>query len=146
MKNILLALLIIIPLGVHAQSQMPFLVGKWKIENKETYESWKLIDGKLEGRSFEIIDGKEKVSETLMVYVLDGKTYYQATVLNQNNAKPIDFELTTSKIPGAFIFVNAKHDFPKKIIYQVLTQKEIFVQVLGENDRGFSLRMLKVED
>lgn len=124
-------------------SDLAFLQGKWKVENKETYELWKLnADNTLSGNSFKIKDGKEVISEHLSLAMNGDKIIYSAKVLNQNNGEPVNFTLN-KEVTNKFSFENPTHDFPKKIQYTKLDEKTLFVEVLGEGDRGFSFKMMK---
>lgn len=126
-----------------AQSEIPFfLQGTWKMENKEIYEHWdKLNNNSLKGFSYKIKDGKMSVSEYLEISVKENEVVYSATVLNQNEGKSIKFKLTNSEVN--FTFENPEHDFPKKIVYQKLSDTEIFVQVSDGEQKGFSYKMEK---
>jgi uncharacterized protein YciI len=44
---------------------------------------------------------------------------------------------------STFTFENPNHDFPKKIIYQKLSDTEIFVQVSGDKQKVFAYKMQK---
>jgi hypothetical protein len=149
-KKILLVLVCILLGSVSGFAQSAeeisnFLAGTWKMEGKESFEQWeKSGESALKGRSFKIKDGKENVSETLEIKNIDGKIYYLATVPDQNNGATISFVLTAAK-DNEFIFENAEHDFPKKLIYQKVSETELFVQVLGDGGKGFSFKMTKVD-
>lgn len=124
-------------------ADLEFLQGKWKVENKETYETWKLnTDNTLTGSSYKVKDGKEVVSENLSIITSGDKIVYTATVLNQNSGKPVEFTLN-KEISTKASFENLNHDFPKKIQYTKLDDKTLFVEVLGKGDRGFSFKMMK---
>ncbi len=126
-----------------AQTQLPsFLQGTWKMENKEIYEHWdKLNEQTLKGFSYKVKDGQMAVSEYLDISLKNNEITYTATVLNQNQGKRIDFKLT--KTDSTFIFENPNHDFPKKIVYQKLSETEIFVQVSDGKQKGFSYKMTR---
>lgn len=124
-------------------ADLDFLQGKWKVENKEHYEKWQLnADNTLNGSSFKVKEGKEIISEYLSLKINGDKIVYTARVLNQNNGNPVEFTLN-KEIDNKFSFENLNHDFPKKIQYTKLDDKTLFVQVLGEGDRGFSFTMMK---
>src|SRR5690554_3120783 len=110
-----------------AQSNLPYcLQGTWKIENKEIYEHWdKLNDNALKGFSYTLEDGQMSISEYLDISVINNEIIYTAIVLNQNQGKGINFKLT--KTDSTFTFENLNHDFPKKIVYQKLSDSEFFV-------------------
>ncbi len=120
-----------------------FLEGKWKIENKENYESWKInADCSLEGKVFRIRAEKEITTETLLIKIVDKNVTYHAKVIGQNNEQTVEFVLNTTT-KDKFSFENLTHDFPKKIQYTKLDEDTLFVEVLGENDKGFSYKMMK---
>jgi hypothetical protein len=120
-----------------------FLAGTWKTENKENYESWKVInDSLLEGNGYKMKRGQKVVTEYFSIKAQSGKIVYQATVPDQNNGKTIDFELNKS-LKNKYSFENLSHDFPKKVQYTKLNDTTIFVEVLGEHDKGFSYKMMK---
>jgi len=120
-----------------------FLAGTWKTENKENYESWKGINNSLlEGTAYKMKDGQKVTTEYFSIKARSGKIVYQATVPDQNNGKTIDFELNKN-LKNKYSFENLSHDFPKKVQYTKLNDTTIFVEVLGENDKGFSYKMMK---
>lgn len=143
MKYLLALLTLFLTNMAFAQSDFPnFLQGTWKIENKEIYEHWdKLNENTLKGISYKLQDGKMAISEYLSIARKEDKTIYTATVLNQNQGKGIDFELTKSD--SAITFENPAHDFPKKIVYQKLSETEILVQVSDGKQKGFAYKMQK---
>ncbi len=143
MKNISTLIILFITSGVFAQTDLPsFLQGTWKMENKDIYEHWdQLNDKSLKGFSYKMKDGQMMVSEYLEVTRKLGQVVYTATVLNQNQGKGIDFIL--SKQDSVYTFQNPDHDFPKKIVYHRLNDKEIYVQVSDGKQRGFAYKMMK---
>lgn len=122
--------------------QLDFLVGTWKMEGKNTYEHWTKVENVLIGESFKVKDDVKYVSETLRIEQVDKAVIYTATVMNQNDGKPVTFTLNP-EITNILSFENASHDFPKKIRYTKLIDTEIYVEVLGDNDEGFSFKMQK---
>lgn len=120
-----------------------FLEGTWKMESKENYETWKVInDSEFEGNSYKIRAEKKTITEYLSIKEEEGKIIYTAKVLNQNNAQPIAFVLN-NEVKNKISFENLTHDFPKKIQYTKLDETTLFVEVLGENEKGFSYKMMK---
>lgn len=122
--------------------QVDFLVGTWKIEGKETYESWKKVGDKLKGESYKMKEGQKYVSETLEIKPKEEKIIYTATVLNQNEGKAIPFTLNMS-INELYSFENLTHDFPNKIQYKILSDTELQLSVLGKDGKGFSYKMAR---
>lgn len=143
MKYVLTLLFFFVIKLTFAQPILPnFLLGTWKIENKEVYEHWdKLNENTLKGFSYNFKDGQMLISEYLDIRKVGKKVLYSATVLKQNSGKPVDFTLT--KVDSTYIFENPNHDFPKKIVYKQLTDNEVYVQVSDGKQKGFSYKMHK---
>lgn len=144
-KGIVTFILLIQCLSGYSQSlkELDFLAGIWKVEGKETYEVWEKIDGNaLKGSSYKIKEGKKIVTETLSIKNVDGKIVYEAAVTNQNEGKAIPFTLNSNNTKG-YSFENPNHDFPTKIIYQKTSETELVVQVLGGDEKGFTLKLIK---
>lgn len=119
------------------------LSGTWKIENKATYESWiKISKTKFEGKSYKLNGTEEQITENLSIQFIEDKWVYNATVKNQNQGNTISFVLNLN-IKELFSFENLEHDFPKKIQYKVITNDKLLVNVLGEDDKGFSYYLIK---
>lgn len=140
----ILTLLILVSVKVScAQSNFPdFLTGTWKMENKEMYEHWdKLNESSLRGFSYKLNDGQMTISEYLDISETNKEITYTATVLNQNQGKGVSFKLT--KTDSTLTLENPNHDFPKKIVYQKLNEKEIFVRVSDGKQIGFEYKMQK---
>lgn len=124
-------------------NEFRLLEGTWKMENKENYETWKIKnENELEGSSYKMKADKKIVSEFLSIKKIEGKVIYTAQVVSQNDGKPIEFVLN-KEVKNKISFENLTHDFPKKIQYTKLDETTLFVEVLGENDQGFSYKMMK---
>jgi hypothetical protein len=120
-----------------------FLAGTWKVENRETYEFWAISDDcSLEGKSYRKQAEKEVVTEFLSIKMVDKKITYAARVINQNEGRAIEFVQNTM-LTNKLSFENLQHDFPKKIQYTKIDDSTLLVAVVGENDRGFSYKMMK---
>jgi hypothetical protein len=145
-NNIVLALLVVMFSSCSAQKDLTdlnFLLGTWKVENKDTFETWKKIsDKEFVGESYKKLNGEKRITETLSIKIVNDKVVYEATVPNQNNGETISFTLN-SKIEDRVSFENLSHDFPKKIQYQKTTETKVLVNVFGEDDKGFSYTIIK---
>ncbi len=119
-----------------------FLIGTWKVEGKETYETWNKKGDRLVGESYKKRGDQKYITETLEIKEENGKFIYIATVKNQNDGKGIPFTLQEVK-DNLYSFENVSHDFPKKIQYKILSKTSLQVSVLGEGDKGFSYKILK---
>jgi uncharacterized protein YciI len=143
MKLVFIIAGLFLTLMVIPQSNLPeFLAGTWKIENEDVYEHWdRLNESSMKGFSYIVKDGNISVSEYLDISKTDNEIIYTATVLNQNQGKAINFKL--DKTDNAYTFENPDHDFPKKIVYQKLNNKEVFVQVSDGKQKGFSYKIIR---
>ena len=129
--------------GQMQQHNPQFLEGLWKIENKNTYESWKKTnEGNYIGEAYKLIDGEKQITETLSIKVTEEGITYFANVPTQNGGRTIPFKLNTL-IEDKASFENLAHDFPKKIQYQLINESKLLVRVLGDGDEGFSYYLLK---
>jgi hypothetical protein len=145
MKKLYLTFLLIpfLPVFVSAQQFPAFLHGTWKLENKETYEHWDLLnENSLKGFSYKITNGKMVVTEYLEINKIGDEIIYTATVLNQNQGVGIDFKL--NKKEGIYLFENPNHDFPKFIQYEIISDNEMKIEV-GTVENNFSLIFQRVK-
>jgi len=143
MKYIAILFTLFLSLINLVQASFPdFLQGTWKIENKETYEHWdKLNNTSLKGFSYKMANGQQVITEYLDIYLLENEIIYTATVLKQNGGKGINFTLTQTD--NTYVFENPTHDFPKKIIYQKLSDTELLVTISDGKQKTFSYKMNK---
>jgi hypothetical protein len=145
-----LSLICLIGIVTMAQGQsklqdVSFLIGTWKVENKESYEFWEMAKkNSMNGFGYKIKGGEKVVSENLNIKVVNNQIVYEAAVLNQNDGKTIPFRLNMDNKVW-FSFENETHDSPQKIQYKILSKDTLQVQVLGDNDEGFSYKLIKQE-
>ncbi len=122
-----------------------FLQGTWKMHDKNIFERWdKLNDNSLKGFSYTLENGQMSVIEYLDISRSGNEIIYAANVLGQNDGKKIEFRQTRSA--SAFVFENPDHDFPKKIFYHMISDNELFVQVSGGHQKGFSYKMSRISE
>ncbi len=112
------------------------LNGKWasaENEGSRFFEDWSNINNELmSGRAFLLTDGIDTtISEELKIELKDNEIFYVAQVKNQNDNKPIKFLLIENE-PTHLIFENKLHDFPQRIKYFFIGEREIKVVVEGE--------------
>ncbi|MDX1591734.1 MAG: DUF6265 family protein [Balneolaceae bacterium] len=120
-----------------------FLIGTWKVENQNLYETWNRVDeNELRGRGYRIVENQEVTFETLAIKLIDNQVVYEATVPEQNEGATIRF-LLNPEIEARYSFENPDHDFPKKIQYLKISDNEIMVSVMGDEGEGFELKMIK---
>lgn len=148
MKNIKLGVALFVGMllvsfcGSQRTQKVDFLLGTWKVEGKETYETWTKQGEELIGASYKKRGEQKFVMETLVIKAEKGKLIYTATVKNQNQGRGISFTLQEVK-DDLYSFENLSHDFPKKIQYKILSKTNLQVSVLGADDKGFSYEMSK---
>src|SRR3989344_2170088 len=114
------------------------LTGKWASDENDGirfFEEWKVADKNImAGKGFLLEDGIDTTfSENLTIELKDDKIYYVAQVKGENDNKPIKFLLVESE-PNYLIFENPLHDFPQRIKYFFINEKELKVVVEGEHE------------
>jgi hypothetical protein len=141
----LILFLSLLAFSLSAQDCCSQFNGTWQANGKPTFEKWiQLNDTLWTGEVYKIIEGKKALQETLRLFKTSEFILFEATVLNQNDARPIVFK-QNPEVEKFLSFENIEHDFPKKIQYQFLSENEININVLGESDKGFSINAKKVE-
>ena len=118
--------------------QLYALKGTWKMNTKQgaICEEWKKINSNyLQSKGY-IIKGIDTIT-TERVALTKNATgiFYTSTVQEQNNKQPIAFKMT-SAANGKFIFENPQHDFPKRIVYELITADSLHAYVDEGNDES----------
>jgi hypothetical protein len=105
-----------------AQREFGWLVGTWKLKDKNVYEAWKDNgDGSLSGLSFIVSGADTTVQEKITLLHKDGSYHYIPDV--PQNASPVDFTVTEFS-NSHFVAENPAHDFPKVIRYTIVRKPE----------------------
>ena len=123
-KLILLTVLISISNFSSAQKkEFSWLVGTWKLKDKNMYETWKVAsDGKtLDGFSFKIKDSDTTTLEQIRLTYSGNSFHYIPLV--KGNPGPVDFTIT-SHDKKSFVAENPQHDFPKIIRYNFIRKEK----------------------
>lgn len=110
-------------------------VGKWQLEDSNTFESWENHDTFLSGRVYKIENTDTLIVEKLRIFPDKNIVFYEATVPSQNNGNPVRFKLTQQN-NSEFQFENPNHDFPQKIIYTFKNKNELTATISGENKQA----------
>ena len=119
-------------------TELDFLVGTWKRENRDQFEVWEKNDlHKLSGYSYRMDGNQKSITETLEIEIINNQYVYKATVPDQNEGRTVQFILNT-EVDTLFSFENYQHDFPKKIQYKIINENTLQVIVSGEKSQGFS--------
>ncbi|KOS05901.1 hypothetical protein AM493_07530 [Flavobacterium akiainvivens] len=110
-----------------------WLIGSWGNTTAEGVltENWKKVnDSVYHGESYFAV-GKDTVfAESMVLDEIDGKMACTVTVPNQNDEKPVRFDLT-SITDKEMIFENPKHDFPNKIVYTQVRPDSLVAVIYG---------------
>jgi hypothetical protein len=104
------------------------LEGLWKMKTKKGFicEEWKKINkGYLQNKGYMIIGTDTTITERVALQRSKNDIFYTSTVEDQNNKKPIVFTLTKAK-NNTFVFENQQHDFPKRIVYKIVTEDSLY--------------------
>ena len=146
MRNLVIAILSLFAISCQQNkiSDLEFLKGEWKVEGKEKYEVWERVsNSELKGYGYKIKDEKKIITENVSIKLENNTIVYCATVPDQNEGATIGFVLNEA-VDSCISFENLVHDFPKKIQYKKTSNQELHINVLGENDKGFSFVMNRV--
>ncbi|OJJ16809.1 hypothetical protein BKI52_33430 [marine bacterium AO1-C] len=107
------------------------IVGSWKLKGKPTLEQWiKSSSGVYQARVVSLKTGDSILTETIKIVYDFGEVYFEAKVLNQNEGKPIRFQLVKRR-KKRLKFANKTHDFPQYIEYQLIDKDKLKVQISG---------------
>ena len=139
MKKILLILLSFSCGSSYAQFSLKdlkalnVLNGNWQSERKHglLIEQWIVVnDSTMHAYSY-IKNGKDSIPEEKVELSLrNGKIFYTAAAVNQNDDQPVAFALTAIDA-GKYIFENRGHDFPQQITYQLMNDKTLHASISG---------------
>lgn len=116
--------------------QLHALEGKWIMKTKKGFigEEWiKINDDYLQNKGFFVKGTDTVVTERVSLRKTTEGIFYTSTVEDQNNKQPVSFKLTSSD-KQVFIFENPSHDFPKRIIYELVSADSIHAYIDGGAD------------
>lgn len=116
------------------------LTGKWEDISKDNafYEEWRLAgEDSLSGKGFVLVQQDTVFIENLSMWKEDnGLCKFSALISNQNNGEQIVFEQTGAQ-DGRIIFENKEHDFPQRIIYELISNVEMHVLIDGQQNGDY---------
>lgn len=117
--------------------------GTWKVEGKNQYETWtKNSDDEIVGFSYSLEQNKKNIWEELSIKRIGEEWFYEARVKAQNEGQSISFKFDKENTK-AYAFENPEHDFPKQIIYKLVSPETMEVFVLGDTLNSFSYHQNK---
>ncbi|MGO4876415.1 DUF6265 family protein [Pedobacter psychrotolerans] len=112
-----------------------FVLGSWEMQTPKgkIVEQWsESTNAILKGKSYRVnAKGDSIFTETLQIRKIGKNVFYCSTVANQNEGKEVCFKLISTK-DQIYIFENAAHDFPQRIVYQNQGKNEMLAWIEGE--------------
>jgi uncharacterized protein YciI len=128
MKKLFFLIFVFKTISLSAQQVLPlyWLAGKWQVTSQTgtIYENWSIRDDStLVGFSYKIKTNGDSIAlESVELRRRNGTFYYIPTVKEQNQGKPVEFTCTHAS-DVEFVFENPQHDFPKKVTYRFIKEK-----------------------
>ena len=108
-----------------------FLVGDWKVENRESYEHWdKLNEKLLKGFSYTKQSDLPKVLEYMEIQQQIDTIFYKVNIPGQHEGQTFTF--TQHVLGKQWIYENPINDFPKTIIYEQLETDTLQIYLKNE--------------
>lgn len=111
-----------------------WFLGQWvnKSHDAEFSETWmKENDSVYAGESYFIRNSSDTLfAETMKLAETNGKLNMIITVPNQNDEKPVSFEMTSAN-DTLLIFENPVHDYPTKITYRKVNKDSLVAEISG---------------
>ncbi|MEO8569118.1 MAG: DUF6265 family protein [Ginsengibacter sp.] len=111
-----------------------WLIGTWQMEKKNGLltESWQQTNDSTfdESSYLQKTSGERKLLENVQIVFRENNLYYIPTVSEQNNRQPVKF-LITSSSNKMFIAENPEHDFPKRIVYEMISPDSLHARIDG---------------
>ncbi len=145
MNKLLLAVVIIFSLSAFlcANNKKIFkklygLQGTWSMTTKRgaVYEEWKKVDKNyLQNKGYVLKGADTIINERVALTNTAGGIFYTSTVEEQNNKQPVAFKMTKAE-NNIFVFENPAHDFPKRIVYKLVTADSLHAYIDDGNDES----------
>lgn len=114
------------------------LEGLWKMNTKRGVicEEWKKVDKNyLQNKGYMIKGNDTIINERVALTNTKAGIHYTSTVEDQNNEKPIAFKMTKAE-SNIFVFENPAHDFPKRIVYKLVTSDSLHAYIDDGTETG----------
>jgi Domain of unknown function (DUF6265) len=113
--------------------QLYMLEGVWRMQTKNgaIHEVWRKVSKHYLSSTGFFVKGKDTiVTERVSLQNLEKGIYYTSTVEEQNNRRPVSFKLTSSN-GSVFTFENPLHDFPRRIVYELVNNDSLHAWIDG---------------
>lgn len=112
------------------------LRGTWAMQNRKglLFEEWeKSGDSEINGKSYRLNQNDTVLLERVKIKKEGNDIFYIPSVQNQNQGQPVFFKLITAE-DNKFIFENKLHDFPQRIIYNLVSNDSIVARIEGSKN------------
>lgn len=119
--------------SLHDIKALNTLNGNWQSirKNGTLTEQWIVVNDSTMHTYSYIRNGKDSIpEEKVELSFRNGKIFYTASAMGQNDNNPVPFLLTEIDA-GKYIFENRQHDFPQRITYQLLDDKTLYAAISG---------------
>lgn len=114
------------------------LTGTWKMNTKRgaVCEEWRKVNKNyLQSKGY-MVKGKDTmITEKIALTNTREGIFYTSTVEDQNNKQPVPFKMTSSE-NNEFVFENPQHDFPKRIVYKLVTADSLHAYIDDGTETG----------
>jgi Domain of unknown function (DUF6265) len=145
MKKIVTAIIVTLSLSAFLISgdnktfkKLYALEGTWKMNTKRgaVCEEWKKVNKNYLKSKGYMIRGKDTIlSERIALTNTKEGIFYTSTVEDQNNKQPVAFKMTGSE-NNMFVFENPLHDFPKRIVYKLISADSLHAYIDDGTETG----------
>ena len=109
------------------------LVGKWQDKNRDNafYEEWTQTgESSLTGKGYVMSSADTVFIERLEIKPIENDLYYIVGLSSNQRDEMVQFKMTEATAQR-IVFENPKHDFPKKITYELTTDSGMQVHLNG---------------
>ena len=124
-----------------------WFLGRWENESAEGLlsESWKKEnDSTFYGETYFVVENDTVFAEKIQLEERNGKLNYVVSVRNQNDEKPVSFELNKNS-NKQLIFENPSHDYPTKITYNHVGADSLVAEISGMKDGKLEKELFKMK-
>lgn len=118
--------------------QLLALEGTWKMVTKRgaICEEWKIVNKDyLQNKGYMIKGPDTTITERVALTRTSKGVFYTSTVEEQNKKQPIAFKMTKAA-DNMFVFENPAHDFPKRIVYKIVTPDSLHAWIDDGKDES----------
>lgn len=123
-----------------------WFLGRWENNAAEgnLSESWKKEnDSTFYGETYFVVENDTVFAEKIRLEERNGKLNYIVSIPNQNDEKPISFELNKNS-SKQLIFENPSHDYPTKITYNHVGADSLVAEISGIKDGKVEKELFKM--